>query len=132
LKPVKSLILKFLAFVTEYRAQIIENEAGDLFVAELPEGVTRTIQYGASVKANAVYMSMFQLIPYERIQTHFAELFEIPISAGTLFNFNDYKRLNQFDNLIKHPITHDSLMHVDETGINIGGTRVWLHGVSNL
>jgi transposase len=126
--------IKISRFVTEYRAQILENEAGDRFVAEFPKGVTRPIQYGASVKANAVYMSMFQLIPYERIQTHFAELFEIPISAGTLYNFNRdaYQRLNQFDLLVKHQLTHDSLMHVDETGINIGGTRMWLHGASNL
>ena len=80
--------IKISPVVTEYRAQILENENGERFVAEFPDGITRPIQYGASVKANAVYMSMFQLIPYERIQTHFAELFEIPISAGTVYNFN--------------------------------------------
>ena len=80
--------IKISRVVTEYRAQVLVNENGERFVAEFPEGVTRSIKYGASVKANAVYMSMFQLIPYERIQTHFAELFEIPISAGTVYNFN--------------------------------------------
>jgi transposase len=46
--------------VTEYRAQILRNENGQRFVAEFPAEVTRPIQYGASVKANAVYLSMFQ------------------------------------------------------------------------
>ena len=126
--------IKISRIVTEYRAQVLENEKGERFVAEFPEGVTRPIQYGASVKANAVYMSMFQLIPYERIQTHFAELFNIPISAGTVFNFNRdaYQRLAMFDRLSTHKLTHASLIHVDETGINIGGTRMWLHGASNL
>ena len=126
--------IKISRFVTEYRAQVLENENGERFVAEFPEGVTRPIQYGASVKANAVYMSMFQLIPYERIQTHFAELFEIPISTGSIYNFNRdaYQRLTEFDRLVKNKLTHASLMHVDETGINIGGKRMWLHCASNL
>ncbi|MEY8248466.1 MAG: IS66 family transposase, partial [Bermanella sp.] len=126
--------IKISRVVTEYRAQILENENGERFVAEFPDGITRPIQYGASVKANAVYMSMFQLIPYERIQTHFAELFEIPISAGTVYNFNRdaYQRLTEFDRLATHKLTHASLLHVDETGINIGGTKMWLHGSSNL
>jgi transposase len=48
-------------------------------------------------------MSMFQLIPYERIKIHFTELFETPISAGTVYNFNRdaYQRLSQFDKLVK-------------------------------
>jgi transposase len=72
-------------------------------------------------------MSMFQLIPYERIKIHFTELFEIPISAGTVYNFNRdaYQRLSQFDKLVKSKLTYTSLMHVDEAGINISGTRMW-------
>lgn len=126
--------IKISRFVTEYRAQVLENESGDRFIAEFPKGVTRPIQYGASVKANAVYMSMFQLIPYERIQAHFSELFEIPISAGTVYNFNRdaYQRLAEFDRLAIHKLTNATLIHVDETGINIDGSRMWLHGASNL
>lgn len=70
--------------VTEYRAQILESDDGMRFVAGFPHGVTRPAQYGAAVRANAVYMSMFQLIPYERVQTHFDELFGLPLSSGTL------------------------------------------------
>jgi hypothetical protein len=47
-------------------------------------------------------------------------------------NRDAYQRLNQFDFLGKHQLTHDPLMQVDETGINIGGTIMWLHGASNL
>jgi len=119
--------------VTEYRAQVLVNDQGQRFVAEFPNGVTRPAQYGASVKANAVYMSMFQLIPYERVQTHFDEQFDTPISTGTLSNFNReaYDRLADFEKLsIKH-LTQSSVVHADETGINIDSKRHWLHDASS-
>jgi transposase len=119
--------------VTEYRAQVLKNETGKRFVAEFPPEVTRPVQYGASVKANAVYMSMFQLIPYERVQTHFAEQFSISLSAGSLLNFNQdaYTRLEMFETLAKHCLAQEKVLHVDETGINVNGKRMWLHNASS-
>src|SRR5690606_32607348 len=119
--------------VTEYRAQVLQDEYGKQFVADFPEELTRATQYGASIKANAVYMSMFQLIPYERIQTHFAEVFGIPISAGSIYNFNvdAYQRLTLFEALAKEQLRQSSILHVDETGVNVDGKRLWLHCASN-
>jgi hypothetical protein len=79
------------------------DQQGKEFVAQFPDEVGCVTQYGASIKANAVYMSMFQLIPYERLQTHFAKMFDIPISTGTLYNFNldAYRRLMPFFTLAK-------------------------------
>jgi transposase len=59
--------------VTEYRAQILEDDSGHRFVAPFPEGVSKAVQYGAGIKAHSVYMSQFQLVPYNRIQDHFAD-----------------------------------------------------------
>ena len=42
--------------VTEYRAQILEDTHGTRHVAPFPEGVTKAVQYGTSVKAHSVYM----------------------------------------------------------------------------
>ncbi|WP_051208211.1 DUF6444 domain-containing protein [Saccharospirillum impatiens] len=120
--------------VTEYRAQVLENERGKRFVAPFPPELSKATQYGASVKANAVYMSMFQLIPYERIQTHFAEVFDMPLSAGSLYNFNAdaYQRLELFETLNKVQLRQAAgALHVDETGINVDGKRLWLHNASN-
>ena len=47
--------------VTEYRAEILEDDKGNQFVAQFPAGVTRPVQYGNSVKAQSVYMSQQQL-----------------------------------------------------------------------
>jgi transposase len=74
--------------VTEYRAQVLEDDNGNRFVAPFPEGVTKAVQYGTGLKAHAVYMSQFQLIPYNRIQDYFADQLHIPVSEGSIFNFN--------------------------------------------
>jgi transposase len=74
--------------VTEYRAEILADAQGHQFIAEFPAGVTRPVQYGVSVKAHAVYMSQQQLIPYERVCDYFSDQCGLPISAGSLFNFN--------------------------------------------
>ena len=119
--------------VTEYRAQVLEDQQGKRFVAPFPEGVTRPIQYGVGVKVNAVYMSQYQLVPYNRIEDHFLDQMQMPISAGSVFNFNQeaYERLELFDRWVRTQLTLSSLIHGDETGINIGGKRNWLHNASN-
>lgn len=121
-------------FVTEYRAQMLEDDQGNLFVASFPEGVSRPVQYGITVKANAVYMSQHQLVPYDRVRDHFQDQMDIPVSAGSLYNFNKeaYERLASFEKWAKAQLAKAVLMHVDETGINIGGKRHWLHCASNL
>jgi len=119
--------------VTEYRAEVLKDANGKRYVATFPVGVTRPVQYGNAIKAHAVYLSNFQLLPYKRIEDYFRDQLQIPISAGTICNFNKDagKRLEPFGTwltgaLIKYPV-----LHADETGINVNGTRHWLHCNSN-
>jgi transposase len=119
--------------VTEYQAEVLEDQHGKKYVAPFPEGVTRPVQYGIGVKVNAVYMSQYQMIPYNRIEEQFIDQMQMPISAGSIVNFNQdaYTRLEYFDTWVKEKLFYSSLAHVDETGVNIGGTRHWLHNTSN-
>lgn len=119
--------------VTEYRAQILEDEKGQQFVASFPEGVTKAVQYGNGIKSHSVYMSQFQLVPYNRIQDYFSDQIQIPVSEGSLFNFNKeaHDLLADFETMAKLKLRQSLLAHADETGINIGGKRHWLHGISN-
>jgi transposase len=118
--------------VTEWRAEILEDGQGNQYVAPFPEGVNRPVQYGVGVKVNSVYMSQFQLIPYSRIEDHFEDQMKLPISAGTIHNFNQdaFERLEYFDDWVKNQLAASDLIHCDETGINIGGKSKWLHVTS--
>ncbi len=119
--------------VTEYRAQVLEDDNGNRYVAPFPEGVTKAVQYGNGLKAHAVYLSQFQLIPYNRVQDYFADQLHIPISEGSIFNFNKqaFDTLDAFENIAKEQLRISAVAHADETGINMGGARLWLHCVSN-
>ena len=119
--------------VTEYQAEVLEDQNGKKYVAPFPEGVNRPVQYGVGVKVNSVYMSQYQMIPYNRIEEQFIDQMQIPISAGSIVNFNQdaYARLEFFDTWVKEQLFGSKLIHLDETGVNIGGIRNWLHNTSN-
>jgi transposase len=119
--------------VTEYQAQILEDSNGNRFTAPFPKGIDKAVQYGAKIKAHSVYMSQFQLIPYNRIQDYFVDQLQIPISSGSIFNFNKEaaSSLGDFEELVKNKLAHSDIVHADETGININGKRHWLHCASN-
>jgi len=119
--------------VTEYRAQILVDESGKRFVASFPEGVSKAVQYGSGLKAHSVYMSQYQLIPYNRIQDHFADQINVPVSQGSICNFNKeaFCLLADFENRAKQELADAQIAHADETGINKNGDRIWLHSLSN-
>lgn len=132
-RPARCSTLIFLVLLRKYRAQVLKDEKGNRFIAPFPEGVTKAVQYGTGLKAHSVYMSQFQLIPHNRIQGNFSDQLHIPISEGAIFNFNKeaFQLLNVFEKKVKHRLTTSELAHAEETGINIGGDRHWLHCVSN-
>jgi transposase len=87
--------------VTEYQAQRLINEQGKCFVAPFPKKVCKAVQYGDGIKAHAVYLSQYQLLPYKRIQEYFSDPLQMPISEGSLFNFNQQanKQLAEFETI---------------------------------
>ena len=127
--------IDFVRMVTEYQAQVLVNEQGQRFVAAFPESVTRPVQYGHQIKAHSVYLSQFQLLPYQRIQDYFQDQLGIPLSTGSIVNFNRDAAVRIADsgaaNIIRQQLQQSTLLHVDETGININATRHWLHCASN-
>ena len=62
-----------------------------------PDGVNGRIQYGNGLKAHAVYLSQYQLLPYDRIREYFTDQLDIPLSSGSLYNFinSAYSKLEE-------------------------------------
>ncbi len=127
--------IEIIRIITEYRAQILKDASGNKIVAPFPEHVKSRIQYGNGLKAHAVYLSQYQLLPSERIREYFTDQLDIPLSEGSLYNFVDsaYKKLIELKaiDLIKERLLQEKVVHADETGINIGGKRRWLHNASS-
>lgn len=120
-------------FVTEYQAEILENQQGQRFTAPFPAGVTKAAQYGNGVKVQSVYLSQYQLIPYKRVAEHFKDQLTLPISEGSVYAYNRqaYELLETFEQKVIAKLLQSKVVHADETGINIGGKNHWLHCVSS-
>jgi transposase len=122
--------------VKEYRAQILEDEnTGNQFVAVFPDDVTKAVQYGNEMRAQAVYMSIFQMIPLARILDYFKQQAGLVVSKGSISNFKKVacKKLEElnFKAWITIQLLASEVCNADETGINVNGKRIWLHGLSN-
>ena len=119
--------------VTEYRAEILRNSRGVEFIADFPDGVTESAQYGNAIRATSVYMSQSQLIPQDRVRSYFNDQLGLSVSKGSIGNWNllAYKKLIDFEAWAKSYLINSLVNNVDETGINVNGQRLWLHCVSN-
>lgn len=119
--------------VIEYQAEVLEDEDGKQYVASFPEVVDGPVQYGERLKAHSVYLSQYQLLPVDRVREYFQDQVGIPLSKGSIGNFNKeaFKALEPFEVSLKEAFIGSNVVNADETGININGKRVWLHGNSN-
>lgn len=124
---------KISRWVTEYQAQVLEDESGNKYTAVFPEGVDRHVQYGNELKAHSIYLSQHQLIPYNRISEHFTDQVGIAVGTGSIYNFNQeaFHLLENFEEIVKQRLISSPVCHADETSINKNGDRFWLHCVSN-
>ncbi len=120
--------------VTEHQVQQCKCPHCDTSIsADFPPEVTAPVQYGANVQAVCIYLNSYQLIPYKRLSQTFADLFNIPLSQGTIANI--IKSVGAKAAIAVSPIynalSQADLMHRDETGCSINAKRHWLHVASN-
>jgi len=101
--------------------------------APFPPDVTAPVQYGANIRSYSVYFNHAQLIPEDRVQQIFADIFKVSISTATLVSFGVglSKTLQPFMSSVLHYIKTASLKHFDETGFRISSKTQWLHVASN-
>jgi transposase len=119
--------------VTEFRNErIICPNCDHLNVAPFPDEVKARAQYGPNLKATAIYLGNYQLVPYERLAELFNDIFQCPISQGTLANFVKAggRQAGIVVEHIKGIISESDTVYADETGCRVHGARQWLHVAS--
>jgi len=61
-------------------------------------------------------LSQYQLLPYKRIQNYFADQLQIPLSEGSIYNFNvqAFAGLVAFEQISKDKLAQALIAHADD------------------
>jgi len=102
---------------------------GNLNRGEFPAGVAPGAQYGDGIKSWAVYLTGYQLLPWQRTSEMLGDFVGQPISEGTLAAAINTcaAGLAEPEKGIKQEISHAPVAHFDESGLYVAGARNWLH-----
>jgi len=119
--------------VREYRALHVRCPAcAQVSVGVFPAEAPSRAQYGARLRALAVYLLEQQLIPYARVREVFTEVLGAPVSVGTLTRWvrQSAETLRPVEEQIKSALQRAPVLHSDETGVRRAGKLAWAHVAS--
>jgi transposase len=120
-------------YVVEHRAETKRcPDCGTETSGGFPAGLAAPVQYGPNVLTTAVYLNQEQLLPEERTCEVLADLFQCPLSVGTLERAvgQCFGQLARPEAAIRQAVEQASVAHFGETGLNIAGHNHWLHVAS--
>jgi transposase len=122
---------KLALAVTEYQAQVKVCPCCQAETrASLPEGmIPASVQYGPQIKALAVYLTVFQLLPVARVSQLLSDLFDTTFSQASVLSAcqKSSQRVAPVLSQIKAALQTSRVLHADETGFRVLGKRWWLH-----
>ena len=96
---------------------------------KFPTHVSQKVQYGLRLTAYVAYLSVYQLIPVERLTHIIRDLHGCSISPGTIINMVERvgANLEGFTEKVRELLIDSPVIHTDETGMKVGKQRFWLH-----
>lgn len=115
-------------FITEYQVEKKSCCCGKVHKAACP--IAYNIQYGSNVHAASVYFQHRQYIPVARAQEILSDLFGFrQISEGVILAGSEiaYSRLSDWEAEQIRLLQQAAVLHTDETGMEVEGTRQWAH-----
>lgn len=94
-----------------------------------PDAVRATAQYGPRVRALAVYLHHYHVVPQQRTHEALTDLFGCTLSAATVATWVEHAAdiLAPTVAQIADLVAAGPHQHADETGIRIKGRLHWLH-----
>jgi transposase len=97
-------------------------------IADFPIGVNAPIQYGSTVESLVCYLSVYQYVPFARLQNLFAQVLSLPISQGTVGNILERcaEKCDGVYQIIKAQIAESQVVGSDETGAKVNGEKWWI------
>src|SRR5215210_5393555 len=119
--------------VTEHRLAVVRCRAcGKTTRGEFAGSVRSGVQYGPGVKARALYLQQYQLLPYARTSEAMRDLFGCRLSAGTVANIvrECAEALLETELKIKRKLRRSPVIHADETGLRVNKRLQYVHVAS--
>ena len=119
--------------VTEHQGEVKTCPCGCVNRAAFPPEAAAPVQYGPRLKSVGVYLSEYQLMPFDRLGEIMRDLFACDsFSEGTLANFKAdcSRRLEPVEAAIRDLAAAAPVAGFDETGVRATGSLHWLHTVS--
>ncbi len=117
-----------LPIYTEYRNYKIKCTCGHCQDSSYPQGVDNYIQYGPNIQSAITYQSVYQYIPYKRLQDFLKQWYSLNLSQGTITNILN-KMANKalpLYNAIKGSLEQATSVGSDETGASVNGKKQWM------
>jgi transposase len=122
------------------RPEIIESQAewtcgphcqGSTSVA-FPASVPASVHSGPRIKALAVSVLVHQLLPQARTAEICAEVLGVPLAQARLAQWQTCaaSRLEAVESQITAALIQAPVIHQDESGLDVMGTRWWVHATS--
>ena len=100
---------------------------------QYPVGINSAVQYSNNIQVISAYLSIFQMIPSNRLIGTFEDIFSLKLSEGSIYNWNKKvaSKVKKTVDVIKQNLLKSDILHVDETGCYIEDARYWAYVFSN-
>lgn len=115
--------------VTEHQVLETKCSCGKVHRGVFPDNVTAPVQYGPRIMATAVLMTNHHMIPVARTGELIGDLFDLPMSDGTILKANEEARslLEPTVKTIASALQVAPVAGADETGMRVAGKLHWMH-----
>jgi transposase len=112
--------------ITEHQAEVKYCTCCNKPVtAAFPSGVRAPVQYGKVIRSWSVYYQYQHVIPEDRLQQLFSDLYGIQLAIATLTKYNRiaFDALAPFEESILSQVKIAAVKNLDETGFRVARIR---------